>query len=407
MSGQSTEADAKSRLTELWARLAQETPESGAAQVRTWLAIDGMCRQHADMLETMATRLADTWTPTKGSAAEAFQAFVRRLVGSMRLTAQAAYRNGLNVDAFHQGLMETRAGVAGLMAEFERREAAEKARATGGIAGSTKTMASAGWRRQLADEAATLVATSDATADIAMRVAQFPQRYVVGLDRFAGQSGDPLSGMGGGGSGPGGSNTAPAGRDGAALSRADEPDGASASDQGAPVLAGEAVPGPSSGSASGGGWHAPGSSDSLGRFTAPGGSSVGVPGGRPVGGLPAGPGDPGGGAGSSGRAGAVRSGAAPNAGIGSHGGGPAGLVGAPMMPVTGGMPSTTRDGTRIGRPGGVIGGQRGERPYDPDDPWTVDAKGVAPIIGVQQTDTADEPDGVLPPGVVKVKGWPR
>ncbi|GAA1753941.1 hypothetical protein [Luedemannella helvata] len=405
MSGQSTGADAKSRLTELWARLAQETPEAGAAQVRAWLAIDGMCRQHADVLETMATRLADTWTPTKGSAAEAFQAFVGRLVGSMRLTAQAAYRNGLNVDAFHQDLMETRTGVARLMAEFERRENSERTSGSGGLAGSAAAMSTGGWRRRLADDAVALMAATDANADLVTRIAQVPQRYVVGHDRFAGTPGDPLSG--GGGSGSGGSNTTQVGRDGAASSWADAPHGSSTSDQGVPVLTGGAVPGPSSGSAGGGGWHASGGSDSPDRPTVPGGSSVGNPGGRMVGRLPAAPGNPGGEAGSSGRAGGMRSGASPNAGVGSHGGGPAGLMGAPMMPMTGGMPITTRDGTRIGRPGGVIGGQRGERPYDPDDPWAVSAKGVAPIIGVEQMDTTEESDEVLPPGVVKVRGWPR
>ncbi|GAA1753948.1 hypothetical protein [Luedemannella helvata] len=395
MSDQTSEPDAKAHMVELWARLAQETPEAGAAQVRAWLAIDGMCRQHADVLEAMATRLADTWTPTKGSAAEAFQAFVGRLVGSMRLTAQAAYRNGLSVDAFHQGLMETRTGVARLMAEFERREAVEKARASGGIAGSTRTMASAGWRRQLADEAAALVAASDATADIAMRVAQFPQHYSV--DSRDDAEPEPS----------GGKTTGEGGRAGAGDSNM----GPEVFPRGVPVLAG-GVDSPSSGPVGSGGSQAPGGTQPVsgagfpGRQSMPGGLPIGVPEGRVIGAHPIAPGPRSGDPAPTGRASGVRPGVA-TGGAAAHGAVAAGMVGAPMMPMTGGVPTTARDGTRIGRPGGVIGGQRGKRPYDPDDPWAVEADGVTPIIGAECVDAVEESAGALPPGVVKVEGWPR
>ena len=392
---------------QVWANLSQESPETAAAQVRTWLAIDGMCRQHADLLAKTAEKLTEAWAPTKDSAAAAFQAFVERLVSSMRKTAQVAYRNGLNVDAFYQDLMETRARVAWLVAEFERREAAEKTSASGGLAASKKIMESRGWRRELADEAVARMAGTDTTAETVNRMVHVPWRYQTDPRRDE-ETPDRQNPNGPGGirhevGGSGDVSTPVIGAGTASLL----PGGMDAFQPDSPVLAGgsDVKPG---GGANGVGDSSPqgGTLPLGGAVSRPlpwDGSSSGLPTGRVIGGSPLVPSIPKEDAVSARHAGATRPGA--GGGPGAHGS--AGVVGAPIMPMSGGMPLTTRDGTRIARPGGVIGGQPGKRHYDPDDPWLVAVKGVAPVIGDDPQRPGGETGEGLPPGVVKVEGWPR
>ncbi|GAA1786824.1 hypothetical protein GCM10009682_06170 [Luedemannella flava] len=408
MSGQPNSTDWSSySLPQIRQMLSQESALAGDAQARVWYQIEAICRTHADQLARAVTQLQATWPATKGSAAEAFQAATNGLLRSMRETSRTAYNNGLTLESFNQDLQETRAQIESVVAEYQRREAAERSQPVT-VAGSIED-----WRAHLTTDARQIMTRNDAAARLSARIVRTPEPFV--LDGGIGEGGkikEPKPQ----GSGQTGQQAALGSFGSPQMTSGDSPaalpgfGGSSASVPLSPILAGAVDPGSPWGTTTPNGTSTTnvpsgraGVSDHAvpaGAYApgSPVGGVIGVPGGRPE----AQPG-----------AGGVR-GAYGGSASGSQGAGhglptAGGMVGGMPMLAAGG-PATTRDGVRIGRPGGVIGGERGKRsrPYDPADPWAIDADTVAPVIGGQATKESDGgPWEGLPPGVVSIEGWPR
>ena len=398
-------------LSEIWGMLAPES-DAGHVQAQVWYQIEKVCRTHADQLAAATVQLAAAWPPTKGSAAESFHNFVTQLIASMRLTSSAAYNNGLTLESFHDALLETRSRIEGLVKERDEHLA------SGNLKDGYAALADGGWREKLAAQAHNTMATSDATAQLSASLVQTPSSYGFGnsieprvIINGPTEPGDGTESNGAGGQVFGASSSAPF----PPVSSTAMPESGDVQ----PVLAGSVesrparVPQPNGENASPASAMAPRSDITLPEgtgVTPPARSFVpGVPGGQVIGGTLGGPQE-----GSETRSGSARAGYGTAPALGGEAGGHGAIVGGgimggmPMM--AGGRPAVTRDGTRIGRPGEVIGGGRGKRrrPDDPDDPWAPKIAVVAPVIGEPEMADLDPQawDG-LPPGVVSIEGWPR
>lgn len=353
---------------------------TGDNQARLWARIQTACGEHADFLERAASDLKAAWPVAPASAAEFLQNTIEEMVRSMRETANSAGQHSATLVTFNESLSAARGVVDQLRLQYREASHANKAIIDATVRG--------------------VMAKIDADASVARGVANSAD-----LETYAGlvrSDLDPVPPKGSGGGSPqnGGS---PWSGGAPHIPMAAGPMGRTPDES--PVLAGGVTGVNLPGSTGWGPETLPATGGQPTMASPEADVAQAGPFGRVIGGTPTGPstGSP--------QAGVVRPGMASGSAGGSsapgHGPGVGGLIGsAPMM--AGGQPTTTRDGTRVGRPGGVIGGggKRRRRPYDPDDPWTVEHEVVAPVIGGSPP-TVESGHDDLPPGVVSIEGWPR
>ena len=388
----------KYTLEQIWSMLHDERSEALHEQARIWFQIESICRHHADQLRAAALKLAESWPAANGNAAERFQSFLTTLVAYMEHTSKAADTNGRAVDSYHGDIMDTRAKIERLAARHEATNRPEY--------GANPLVV----RRALTETAREIMASADTRAHEFHQAVKIPAAFVPRDNGY--QPIDERSGADGAG---GGDERATAG----APAHADRliPRGpmsagpTSGTEPVDPLLAGDfspvGVPVPSQSDVGSPLTGAPGMP--VGPARGIGETNNGSPVGRVIGPVPHATPHSGGAA----KAPTGGSSAGTDASFGKGGSaghsaaGAAGIVGAPMMA---GGAGATRDGTRVGRPGGVIGGDRGRRrrPHDPDDPWVIEPEVVVPVIGPKAASAWDDAsDEERPPGVVDIKGWPR
>lgn len=385
-------------VSQIWNMLRDEDSDAAVEQYRAWLRIEQICHHHATRLMTAADRLAQTWPAEKGNAAERFRSFVLDLVDGLNATGDAAGRNSTSLRTYYGQIIQTRGAVERLVAQLP------DSTTSGGIAAAT---ADHNKLRTLTAEAHRIMTDADKEAQAFVEAAHIPTPFQ--LTQITDLKPPTEPGGGGGGGGFGGSGGSTSLGSGYPVGSASHPGalgsgtGSLAGGAGTPILAGGVdgsgspltpTGGEATGMPAGGPWSpdvaaGAGGGSSAGRVIGGVASQLG----RPVAGTHTGQG---------GEAPRPGSSAATAAAAERAGGG---MLGAPMM---GGGP-VARDGTRVARPGGLIGGDRGKRrrPHDPDDPWAVQPESADPVIGAERSEAGPDRGDELPPGVVHIQGWPR
>jgi hypothetical protein len=156
-------------VRQIWEMIKEESTRIGEQQAGAWRNTAAICEEQAAQMEKAATQLAETWIPSPGSAAEAFQVWIRRFTMSMRQSAEVARTNAEVITDITYQLTFARDRINSLVIQGIDNKYAEEHQWLPKLAGHSALEPSGiplppeGWRDSLDEQARTIMTHTETT----------------------------------------------------------------------------------------------------------------------------------------------------------------------------------------------------------------------------------------------------